>query len=417
LLQYAIEEAHTEQVSGGLLHIDIDRFKSVNDSLGHAIGDALISELGRRLALVVLPPAKFGRFGADEFVIILSRLSPERDQATVQLEEVINRLYADFTQPFIVDNHELYLTVSIGTAFFDGVANAAELVRHADIAMHAAKSAGRNQVVTFHPEMLQRVSSLLNVEKELRAAIGQGQFVQYFQPQVDHNGQVVGVEALARWIHPVRGLLPPSEFIAMAENIGLIDALGEELLEYACRELVEWERHGLPQAFHRVSVNISARQFHSNRFVATVEEVLCRTGANPLRLTLELTESILLENIQQVTTTLDHLRVLGVTISIDDFGTGYSSLAYLQRLPLGELKIDRSFVQNLHHGGGSVEIVSTIIGMARAMGMMVVAEGVETQLELDALLRLNCETFQGFHFYRPMSSHSFSALLIGSDTH
>lgn len=414
LLQHAIDEAQAEGVQGGILYIDVDRFKTVNDSLGHATGDALITELGRRLARAVMPPAKLGRVGADEFTLILPRLATEASAAEARLQEVVDVVRDDFTQPITVDGHELYLTVTIGTALFpDAVASAEELLRHADIAMHAAKSVGCNRVLHFQPEMLSRVRSHLSVEKELRAGLGRGEFIQYFHPQVDRDGHVVGAEALARWLHPVRGVLAPAEFIAVAETTGLIEAIGEELLEYACRELVEWERSGLPATFRRLAINVSARQFHSPRFVATFEAVLRRTGANPQRLTLELTENILLENIPEVTATLERLRDLGVTISIDDFGTGYSSLAYLQRLPLGELKIDRSFVQGLHSGGGAAEIVSTIIVMAHAMGMEVVAEGVETQFDLDELLRRDCTTFQGFHFYRPLAAASFTELLFG----
>jgi diguanylate cyclase (GGDEF)-like protein/PAS domain S-box-containing protein len=395
-----------------LLFVDLDHFKTLNDTLGHQTGDLLLREVAQRLRTCVRRGDTVSRLGGDEFVVILEELGESAGEAATEAKTVTEKILKALVQPYFLDGHECLSTASIGIAVFgDPWDTNDDVLRQADLAMYQSKLAGRNTVSFFVPALQTAVYARAAMEDELRQAVKNNQFVLYFQPQVSH-GLLVGAEALIRWKHPVRGLLAPNEFIPLAEETGLILPMGDWVLEAACKQLVAWASQEMPAHFS-VAVNISARQLHQPDFVEQVIAALHRTGANPESLKLELTESMLVENVEDVIAKMTVLKSHGVTFSLDDFGTGYSSLSYLKRLPLSQLKIDRSFVRDIQVDACSGAIAQTIVSLSQAMGLSVIAEGVETEEQREFLAGLGCHSFQGYLFSRPLPLEEFDLFVPG----
>ncbi len=380
----------------GVLFLDLDHFKSVNDSLGHAVGDQLLSGVAGRLSGCLRENDFLARLGGDEFVVLLPRLEHREDAAVVA-----RKLLAALREPLLIGEQELSASASIGIAIYpDDGEDVSTLLKHADVAMYGAKDQGRNAYQFFKPEMDVHALERLLLENALRRAIERNELILHYQPQVAaEDGQIIGCEALVRWQHPDLGLLPPVQFISVAENSGLIVDLGEWVLETACRQQVEWQRQG---RLLSMAVNISALQFRQSGFTDTVRRILDETGANPKYLELELTESALMQPTPEVLSRMQRLRELGIRLALDDFGTGYSSLSYLKRLPINRLKIDRSFVRDLPTDAEDVAIASATLSLARNLGMEVVAEGVENEAQREFLKNKGCPVMQGYLFSKPL---------------
>jgi len=395
---------------GALLFIDLDDFKMLNDTLGHKTGDLLLQEVARRLTGAVRDADTVARLGGDEFVVILEDLSGSQEEAAAQAKTVAEKILAAVSQPYLLAGRECLSTSSVGiTLFGERTDTIDDVLQQADIAMYQAKTVGRNTLRFFAPALQSAINARASMEEDLRQGIGTDQFELYYQPQVA-AGTLIGAEALLRWKHPSRGFLPPGEFIPLAEQTGQILPLGDWVLETACRQIAAWAQWK-ETAHLTIAVNISARQLRHPDFVDQVLSVLYRTGANPRNLDLELTESMLVENVEEVIAKMSALKAHGLRFSLDDFGTGYSSLAYLKRLPLDQLKIDRAFVHDMLVDVTSGAIAQTIISLGRAMGLSVIAEGVETEEQREFLAAMDCHAFQGFLFSRPLPLHDFQLLL------
>lgn len=405
-LHAAITQARDRNKQVALLYIDIDRFRQINDTLGHEVGDELLKKAGKRISSVDANVDTISRIGGDEFTIIVDDY---QDRAA--LEHFCERIIAELRRPFRIGEHELLLGASIGISVFPENGRELQvLLNHADIAMHQAKRLGGN-VSKFYTSDL-RVASIeqLNLENSLRKAIFRDEFVVHYQPKMDlRTNRIVGVEALVRWEHPTLGLLHPSDFIPLAEETGLISAIGELVLDKACRQAQLWKEAGL--GVLRTSVNIPAHQVRKGNLVQVVKRVLDNTGLDPCLLELELTESALMEENDGVLGMLQDLRSRGITISLDDFGTGYSSLSYLKRFPIDTLKIDQAFIRDIGTSTADEAITRAIIAMAHSLGMEVVAEGVETETHLDFLRREGCDYIQGYLLSRPVPDGELSLLL------
>jgi diguanylate cyclase (GGDEF)-like protein/PAS domain S-box-containing protein len=410
-LQQALASSASSGREGALMFIDLDNFKTLNDTLGHDAGDLLLQQVAQRLSTCVREVDTVARFGGDEFVVMLEDLSTNLPEAASHVESVGKKILAALNKPYTIAGNEVQNTPSIGATLFDDHKNTAdELLKRADLAMYEAKAAGRNTLRFFDPEMQAAVESRAALEADLRQGLDRNEFVPYYQPQVDQRGLVTGAEALLRWRHPRRGLVLPADFIPFAEEIGLILPLGHSVLKAACCQLVAWAAH--PQtASLTMAVNVSAQQFRQSEFVEQVMAVIDQTGADPRKLKLELTESLLVDNIQEVADKMFALKATGVSFSLDDFGTGYSSLAYLKRLPLDQLKIDKSFVRDLLTNPNDAAIVRTIVTLALSMGLEVIAEGVEMEQQRMFLIHENCHAFQGFLFGQPVPLAEFEAML------
>ena len=400
-LQQTLKANERQQQCGALLFIDVDNFKDLNDTLGHAMGDELLRQMAVRLSTCTRAEDTLARQGSDEFVLLLCDLSRDLDAALEQTRHVAQKILQHIAEPYLLETRYYQTTVSIGIAMFgDTPTSRDELFKQADLAMYRAKAEGRNALCFFNPAMQAQVTARTAIEADLHQALARSEFVLYYQPQVNIDGQQIGVEALVRWQHPQRGLVPPLEFIPIAESTGLILPLGRWILSTACRQLVAWATS--PKQEHwSIAVNVSARQFRQSDFVQTVEQALLDTGANPQRLELELTESLLVDDVEDVIARMSALKALGVRFSLDDFGTGYSSLSMLKRLPLDQLKIDQSFVRDLLREPQGANIVKAIVTLGVGMNLQVIAEGVETAEQRDALVKLGCTHFQGYLFGRP----------------
>jgi len=393
-----------------LLLIDLDNLKTLNETLGHQTGDHVLREFARRLAACVRETDTVARLGGDEFVVMLEDLSEVPEEAAAQAQAVSEKILASVDQPYLFDDRECLSSASIGiTVFGDRPNSTDDILQQTDIALHQAKAAGRNTMRFFSPALQAAVNARATLEEDLRKAIKTNQFLLYYQPQVE-QGRLTGAEALIRWKHPLRGIVPPDEFIPLAEETGLILPLGEWVLQNACTQIAAWAGQEQTADF-TVAVNISARQLRQPEFVGQVLAALDRTGANPQRLRLELTESMLVENIEEIIAKMTQLKSHGLRFSLDDFGTGYSSLAYLKRLPLDRLKVDRAFVRDILVDASSGAIAQTILSLGRAMGLSVIAEGVETEEQLTFLAGLGCHSFQGYLFSRPLPVKEFHAFL------
>ena len=396
---------------GALLFLDLDNFKALNDTRGHQAGDQLLVETGRRIQKNLRAGDTVARLGGDEFLIILEDLSTGIQDAAVQTREVGEKIREALAEPYVLAGREFHCAASLGaTLFFDRTESVETLLKHADLAMYKAKSAGRNTLRFFDPAMQVSLDHRSELEADLRLAIEAGQLRLHYQPQVDRGGGLIGAEALLRWTHPVHGVVPPLDFIPLAEETGLILPLGHWVLQTACEQLKRWSE--MPGASElQIAVNVSARQFRQPGFVADVTQVLATTGADPLRLKIELTEGILLDDVEDASEKMSALKGLGIGLSLDDFGTGYSSLSYLTCLPLDQLKIDRSFVLNLPDSRSDAIIAQTIITMGKSLGLDVIAEGVETEAQREFLARHDCCAYQGYLFGRPMPLAEFNRLL------
>ena len=393
-----------------LLFIDLDNFKDLNDTMGHDLGDRLLEKVANRLVTCVRQGDTVARFGGDEFVVMLEELHPDLGSAITQVQTVGEKILAAFKQPFDLSGKEHYSTSSIGIAVFSGQQQSMdEVLKRADLAMYQAKAAGRNTLRFFDPALQAAVAERVALEADLRYGLEHGQLLLFYQPIVDEKGSVTSVEALSRWAHPLRGMVAPANFIPMAEQTGLILPLGRWVLQTACNQLVEWSGDPTTQEVS-IAVNVSAREFRQPEFATQVIETLRKTGANPKRLQLELTESLLLSDVQDAVRKMEQLKALGVRFSLDDFGTGYSSLSYLKRLPLDQLKIDQSFVRDLLTDPNDAAIARTVVALAQSLGLSVVAEGVETEGQRDFLLASGCKAFQGYLFGQPVPVHELDLL-------
>ncbi|MDM7462987.1 MAG: EAL domain-containing protein [Tepidimonas taiwanensis] len=384
-----------------LCFIDLDNFKDINDAFGHAAGDALLRVMAERLRQAVRTEDTVGRLGGDEFVVLLEDLHEEQEQAAWRAQHVGEKLRQALERPAEIAGQELQATPSIGITLFRGQTDAVEdILGRADLAMYHSKASGRNAVRFFDPTMQARAVQRATLQRELRHGLRDGELRLYGQPIVDVRGQPCGQEALLRWQHPTRGMVSPAEFIPVAEQTGLILLLGQWVLQRACALLAHWANDA-QRARWTLAVNLSARQLRQPDFVDSVRQALHAAGADPRRLKLELTESLLLHDVEDTIAKMEALAGLGIQFALDDFGTGYSSLAYLKRLPLTQLKIDRSFVRDLLTDPNDAAIVRTILQLAQSLEMEVVAEGVETAGQYEVLRAMGCRLFQGYHFGRP----------------
>lgn len=409
-LEMAINAGTRQGEKVGVLFLDLDRFKNVNDSLGHAVGDQLLIETAKRLSATVRTGDTVSRLGGDEFVVLFPKIKDDSNLAdlTIKLRDILQF-------PYNVGGISLHVTPSIGIAIFpDDGDSVNSLIKNADAAMYLAKEKGRNNYQFYTPLLNSRTLDRLKLESDLRLALEQNSFELHYQPQVfAHNGKLWGAEALVRWRHPERGLVSPADFIPLAEETGLIIQLGEWVFEQAARQVTAWRKQGLANLI--VSVNISAVQFRKDDFVDSIKTILEEEGAEAHSLELELTESILMHDMESSIQTLNDLRELGFRIAIDDFGTGFSSLNYLRRLPVNVLKIDQSFVREMVVEKASLAIVESVISLAHSLGKETIAEGVETQAELDILNARNCRLIQGYYFSKPLPAAAFEVWVNARD--
>ena len=398
---------------GALLFLDLDHFKTTNDTRGHAIGDQLLIEVARRLRTGVREGDSVARLGGDEFVVVLEDLSSEPEEAAAQTELVAEKIRRELDKPYVLNGLECHSTVSIGISLFHGHQESADdLLQHTDVAMYQAKMAGRNTIRFFDPQMQTALDMRAGLEADLRHALEKQQFRLHYQIQVDTLRRPLGAEALLRWQHPERGLVSPMQFIPLAEETGLIVTIGLWVLQTACAQLKEWQNDALTRDL-TLAVNVSAKQFRQADFVIQVQRVLLENSIKPLHLKLELTESIVLENVEDTINKMREIKALGVSFSMDDFGTGYSSLQYLKRLPLDQIKIDQSFVRDIISDPNDAAIVQTIIAMTKALGLNVIAEGVEIEAQREFLDLHGCHAFQGYLFGKPVPFDQFESLLRG----
>jgi diguanylate cyclase (GGDEF)-like protein len=391
-----------------MLFLDLDRFKVVNDSLGHTVGDELLVAAARRLERCVRPGDTVARLGGDEFTVLIDNTS-----SSGEATRVAERIMAELQRPFFLHGQDVFVSVSIGIALSTtGYDHPDDLLRDADLAMYRAKANGKSRYEVFDQKMHAQAVALLQLETDLRLAIEREEFRILYQPVVwAQSGRIAGLEALVRWEHPQRGLVSPDEFLSVAEETGLVVAMGNWVLDQACRQMAEWQREHPSAADLSVSVNLSARQFVHPKLVARVTDALATSGLSSRSLRLEFTESVLIEREEPVIDTIAQLHALGIRLDLDDFGTGYSSLGYLHRFDLDGLKIDRSFVNNIGENGEHSEIVRTIVALANNLGMLVIAEGVETAAQLAVLQAVECDLVQGYLFGAPLTAEEIGAML------
>ena len=402
----ALATASSNNSLVAVLHLDLDRFKTINDTLGHPFGDKLLQAVAERLTGNIRGSDTLARFSGDEFAVVLTDVGSQENAALVA-RKILDAL----ARPFDLDGHEVFITPSIGIAFYPiDAANKDDLIRNADTAMSHAKAQGGNGYRFYGAEMNAMVSQRLALETSLRYALERNEFLLYYQPQVNlHSGKIIGMEALLRWQHPERGLVSPAEFIPLLEETGLIVPVGEWVLRTACAQNRAWQNAGLPPM--RMAVNLSAHQFRQADLTEMVCQALQDSGLEPELLELEVTESIMIQDLQTTITTLNQLHVIGIQISIDDFGTGYSSLSYLKRLPISKIKIDQSFVRDICADPDDAAIADAVISLGHSLKMQVIAEGVETAEQLDYLRAHGCDEMQGYYFSHPLPAEAFAELV------
>ncbi|WP_296695505.1 EAL domain-containing protein [Rhodoferax sp.] len=403
----AIAWAKRQDLTVGVMLLDLDHFKLINDASGHGAGDEMLKQVAQRLSACMRETDTVARLGGDEFVIVLTDL-PETGDVDLIAEKVLKAL----ARPFDISGHDVFVTASIGISLYPRDGDHGEiLLRYADIAMYRVKEHGRNSVRQFIPEMGVTAISRMNMEGAMRRGLERGEFKLHYQPKIDlASERIVGAEALVRWQHPQIGLIHPIEFIPLAEESGLILPLGEWVLAEACRQQVAWKAQGL--GVLRMSINMSSRQFRQEDLAERVASVFEQTGADPTYVTLELTESMVMQDVSSTLLALRALKSLGLTISLDDFGTGYSSLSYLRRFPIDELKIDKSFINDIHDNADDAAIAGAIVAMAISLGLSVVAEGVERKEQVDLLLAMGCAQVQGYYFGRPVEASGFATRFL-----
>ncbi|MFI4890088.1 MAG: putative bifunctional diguanylate cyclase/phosphodiesterase [Steroidobacterales bacterium] len=407
-LDQAVAHAERYGKTFALMLCDLDRFKLINDSMGHGAGDQLLQEVARRLTSVVRNIDTVARIGGDEFVIVLS---PPANAADA--EDVARRALETMQPPVEIGGISIHASPSIGIAYFPADATTVQsLIAHADAAMYAAKQVGRNKVQSYAPGMNAGTQEKVRLESELHTALAMQQFELHFQPKIDiRTGAVNSAEALVRWRHPQRGLIPPANFIPLAEECGLIGRIGDWVVREACRQGRAWQDDGLPRL--RIAVNLSASQFRARYLVETIRSALADANFEPRSLEVEITESTVMSDPEESIRTLERLSEMGVLISVDDFGTGYSSMGYLRRLPIDKLKIDRSFINEITARADDASIVQAIVSLAHSLNLKVIAEGVETTAQLDFLKSIGCDQYQGYHFSQPLPAREFAALMRG----
>ena len=406
LLQHAVQHAERSATQFALLSLDIDHFKTINESLGHSRGDQLLVEVAKRLQGLMPESDTIARIGGDEFDIIL-----ERREGSPWVDLLAQRMIDALAEPIALDGQSIYVGMSIGIALYPADGTDAETLQsHADAALHQAKAQGRGVLRFFSPELSSRARSRLTLEADLRQAIDRQELTLHYQPQIDlQSGRIVGLEALVRWNHPVRGMVPPGEFIAFAEESGLVVRMGDWVLQEAARQIRTWSEAGL--APPQVAVNVSAVQLSRGHLVEAVQACLASSGIAPRQLELEITESFIMFDRDRSLKSLAELKALGVRLSIDDFGTGYSSLAYLQQLEVHKLKVDMSFVHDMTTNSGNASIVRAVVAMGHSLGLDVVAEGVETPEQATHLRQLHCDAIQGYLVSRPLPAEQMTAFL------
>ncbi len=408
-LGHAMTASNRSREFGALMILDLDHFKSINDTQGHDVGDRLLLEVAQRLSACLRQGDTVARLGGDEYVIVLEGLGDTEQVAATYAENVAEKIRLAINLPYVLGGNEAeyFNTTSIGVTLFCGQGEVAEtLLKQADLALYQAKGAGRNAIRFFNPAMQQAIETRTSLTGALRRGLEKGEFLLHYQPQVDRNGRLIGAEALIRWVSAEQGLISPAQFIPLAEESGLILAMGQWVLDTACAQLKTWAR-SIHTRDLRLSVNVSARQFHQPEFVKAVRQSLLASGADPARLKLELTESVVLDNVDTVVSRMRQMNALGVGFALDDFGIGYSSLSYLKRLPLDQVKIDQSFVRDIPGDANDAAIVRAILAMSHSLGLEVVAEGVETEQQREFLALHDCHGYQGYLFSRPVPIDEF----------
>ena len=407
-LNQELSSARRHRVYGALLFLDLDHFKTLNDSMGHAVGDSLLQQMAKRLSNHVRAEDTVSRLGGDEFVVLLSNLGASEKSATTTANNIAKKIHASISRPYQLEGHSFSFTSSIGITLFPFAKDTADdVLKHADAAMYRAKSKGRNAICFYQSSMQAEADQRLQLEKELRMAIHNNELVLYYQPQFDNQGELVGAEALLRWSHPKRGIVEPRDFIALAEETNLIQPMGVWVMKTAVKQYVEWLDSGLFTGREYIAINVSPRQIQQDDFVSEIAGVLNEYAVSPRCLKLELTESVLLDDLHDVVEKMNQLKELGVSFSMDDFGTGFSSLSYLKRLPFDQIKIDKTFIRDVSRDLNDAAIVETIIAMAEHLRLDVIAEGVETREEFEFLQRKGCTNYQGFYFSTPLQASSF----------
>lgn len=405
-LEQAIASNKRQNHFSALMYIDLDRFKNINDSLGHSVGDVLLQEISKRFKQVLRQEDTIARLGGDEFVILLTNMPPNREVSIVKAQHIASKLHSAATKELNILEHRLFITLSIGIVLIAKDEESTEtLMIQADTAMYQAKENGRNDTQFFMPEMQAIAKVRLELEKDMRYALERDELQVYYQPQTNAKGELIGAEALIRWLHPQRGFVSPIDFIPIAEESGVILDIGRYVLEDACQKINSWKNI---ESLEHIAVNVSPIQFRQPDFVITVQQVIERSGINASNLTLELTEGILVDNVEDVIDKMQKLKQLGVHFSIDDFGTGYSSLAYLTKFPLDQLKIDKSFVDDIGKDEDDQIIIETIIAMADRLGFNLIAEGVENIEQITFLKEKGCFYYQGYYFSKPLPSSEFA---------
>ena len=407
-LQMSIDQASRSGQKVAVLFVDLDRFKNINDSLGHHVGDGLLRSIASRLLNTVRNGDTVARLGGDEFVVILNGIADVEEIGKI----VDQRLISQIRKPHHVDGAELHISCSVGVAVYpDDGSDIDRLMRHADAAMYQAKNSGRDNLQFFTPELNERVMRRLQLENDLRHAVGRCELVLHYQPRIDAaSGAVAGVESLVRWNHAQHGLIPPADFIPIAEESGLIVGIGAWIIAEACRQHQHWRRAGIGAV--PVSINLSAVQLREPGLCATLDAALCQYAVDPAQIELELTESILMDKVDDTIAVLRDIKALGCSISIDDFGSGYSSLSYLYRFPIDKLKIDRSFIQNMHSAPPNLAVTNAIIGLGHTLGLQVVAEGVEREADVELLRAAGCDELQGFYYSRALPAAEAQAWMV-----
>ena len=410
ILNGALKHHHNTGQLGAIVFLDLDHFKTINDSLGHQVGDKLLQQIAERLRNALPESRCVSRLGGDEFAVVMGNLGSDRHEAEATALRAAEVLRDSLIQPFIINHHELVVGTSIGVTLFPNEkADVTGLFRQADLALYSAKAAGRNTAAVFAAQMQEDAGLRLVVEKGLRTALDKRELKIFFQPQLNMNGDLIGAEALLRWSHPEYGLMEPRHFISVAEETGLIHVIGDYVLSNVCTYIRKWNQAKLPTP-PRLAINVSPWQLATAGFAPKVNRAIELAGVNPSRLTLEITENAVLQDIEEVANTIRELSAIGVRFSIDDFGSGYSALASLKKLPLHELKIDRIFISEMRLDPPD-QFISTIIAMAHNMGLYVIAEGVETEAQRHALATLGCHGYQGYLISKPLPVREFERWL------
>jgi len=406
-LEHELNNAARYNRAGILFFLDLDRFKHINDSLGHSIGDLLLIETAQRLQSLLRSTDTAVRLGGDEFIILVSAQDGIHNDLLKQSNTIAEKITKEINRPFIINEHQLFISASIGITIYTGIDDTVEnLLKKADTAMYQAKEAGRNTFRFYQQSMQDVADARLQIEKNLRTAIANSEFAMHYQPQLSASNEVVGAEALIRWQNSGLGFVSPVDFIPIAEETGLIISIGQWVIESVCEQIKIWEKQGI--SIPHIAINISAKQFHQADFVSTLIHTLYEQNVKPEKIMLEITEGVFLGNLEEAIDKMDLLKQNGFSFSIDDFGTGYSSLTYLKRLPFDQLKIDQSFVRGLVDDKTDAAIVKAIVVMAKSMGLNLIAEGVETEQHLAYLSGYGCHYYQGYFFSKPLTAEKTS---------